>query len=125
MTTKLHLLNRLGQSIWYDNIRRSLIDSGELQDLLDAGVTGVTSNPSIFEKAIAGSADYDEAIKAMSGSSLTSEAIFETLALEDIQRTADLLRPVYDATDGVDGYVSLEVSPVLAHDSSRPSTGRM
>ena len=120
MTTKLHLLNRLGQSIWYDNIRRSLIDSGELQDLLDAGVTGVTSNPSIFEKAIAGSADYDEAIKAMSGSSLTSEAIFETLALEDIQRTADLLRPVYDATDGVDGYVSREVSPVLAHDTAGP-----
>ena len=118
MTTKLHLLNRQGQSIWYDNIRRALIDSGELQDLLDAGVTGVTSNPSIFEKAIAGSADYDEAIKALSDPSLTSEAIFETLALEDIQRTADLLRPVYDATDGIDGYVSLEVSPVLAHDTA-------
>ena len=94
MTTKLHLLNRLGQSIWYDNIRRSLIDSGELQDLLDAGVTGVTSNPSIFEKAIAGSADYDEAIKAMSGSSLTSEAIFETLALEDIQAVLQRLDTV-------------------------------
>jgi len=116
--TKLHDLTQLGQSIWYDNIRRALINSGELQALLDDGVMGVTSNPSIFEKAIAGSADYDEAIKALAGSAQSDEQIYESLALEDIRRTADLLRPIYEATNGVDGYVSLEVSPMLAHDTT-------
>lgn len=115
--TKIHELTNFGQSIWYDNIRRALIDSGELQTLLDDGVMGVTSNPSIFEKAIAGSADYDNAIRAIAASDKTAEQIYESLALEDIQRTADLLRPIYDETDGVDGYVSLEVSPTLAHDT--------
>lgn len=116
--TKLHELTQLGQSIWYDNIRRALLDSGELQALLDDGVMGVTSNPSIFEKAIAGSADYDDAIKVLASSTQTDEQIYESLALEDIQRTADLLRPIYDATNGVDGYISLEVSPTLAHDTA-------
>jgi transaldolase len=116
--TKLNELNRLGQSIWYDKIRRALIDSGELSTLINSGVTGVTSNPSIFEKAIAGSADYDEAIAAMADSDLPAEAIYETLALTDIRRTADLLRPIYNRTNGVDGYVSLEVSPSLANDSA-------
>lgn len=115
--TKLHELSNFRHSIWYDNIRRALIDSGELQALLDDGVMGVTSNPSIFEKAIAGSADYDDAIRALADSEQTAEQIYESLALEDIQRTADLLRPIYDATDGVDGYISLEVSPTLAHDT--------
>ena len=115
--TKIHELTDFGQSIWYDNIRRALLDSGELQALLDDGVMGVTSNPSIFEKAIAGSADYDDAIRALAGTDKTTEQIYESLALEDIQRTADLLRPIYDKTDGVDGYVSLEVSPTLAHDT--------
>jgi len=115
--TKIHQLTNLGQSIWYDNIRRALIDSGELQTLLDNGVMGVTSNPSIFEKAIAGSTDYDDAIQALTSAGKTAEEIFEALALEDIQRTADLLRPIYDQTDGVDGYISLEVSPTLAHDT--------
>ena len=116
--TKLHDLTQLGQSIWYDNIRRALINSGELQALLDDGVMGVTSNPSIFEKAIAGSADYDEAIKALAGSAQSDEQIYESLALEDIRHTADLLRPIYEATNEVDGYVSLEVSPMLAHDTT-------
>ncbi len=115
--TKLKELNRLGQSIWYDNIRRALIDSGELGALIDRGVTGVTSNPSIFEKAIAGSADYDAAIAGMADSDQSAEAIYEALALEDIRQTADLLRPTYDQTQAVDGYVSLEVSPTLAHDT--------
>jgi transaldolase/glucose-6-phosphate isomerase len=122
MTVNLHALARLGHSIWYDNIRRALIESGELQDLLAAGVTGVTSNPSIFEKAIAGSADYDTAIMALAGSAQTSEAIYETLALEDIRRTADLLAPIYQSTAGVDGYVSLEVSPTLAHQTAETIT---
>ncbi len=116
--TKLHELTRLGQSIWYDNIRRALIDSGELQALLDAGVMGVTSNPSIFEKAIAGSADYDDAIQKLAAAGQSDEEIYEALAIEDIQRTADLLRPIHDRTNGIDGYVSLEVSPTLAHDTA-------
>lgn len=115
--TKLHELTNHGQSIWYDNIRRALIDSGELQELLDAGVMGVTSNPSIFEQAIVGSADYDDAIQALSADGKSAEEIYEALAIEDIQRTADLLRPIFDKTNGVDGYVSLEVSPTLAHDT--------
>jgi len=116
--TKIHELFHLGQSIWYDNIRRALLDSGELQQLLDDGVMGVTSNPSIFEKAIAGSADYDDAIKVLAASTQTDEQIYESLTLEDIRRTADLLRPIYEASSGVDGYISLEVSPTLAHDTA-------
>jgi transaldolase len=116
--TKSHDLAQLGQSVWYDNIRRAIIDSGELQQLLDDGVLGITSNPSIFEKAIAGSADYDEAIQELVAQGKSTEVIYETLALEDIGRAADMLRSVYDATDGVDGYVSLEVSPTLAHDTA-------
>jgi transaldolase/glucose-6-phosphate isomerase len=115
--TKLHELAELGQSAWYDNIRRALLDSGELQSLVEAGVTGVTSNPSIFEKAIAGSADYDVALGHLVTEGKSEEEIYEALALEDIRRTADLLRPVYDRTDGADGYISLEVSPTLAHDT--------
>ncbi|MGQ9491875.1 MAG: transaldolase, partial [Anaerolineae bacterium] len=94
-----------------------LMDSGELRALIDAGVMGVTSNPSIFEKAIVGSADYDNAIKALAANGKSIEKIYEALAIEDIQRTADLLRPIYDGTNGVDGYVSPEVSPTLAHDT--------
>jgi len=117
--TKLHELQNLGQSIWYDNIRRALLDGGDLQAFVDAGVTGVTSNPSIFEKAIAGSSDYDQALKTLVTQASSAEKLYEALAFEDIQRTADILRPVYDATGGADGYVSLEVSPTLAHDTQR------
>ncbi len=84
--TKLHELTGLGQSIWYDNIRRALIDNGELQALMDSGVTGVTSNPSIFEKAIAGSTDDDKAIRKLATEDLSAETIYETLALEDLRR---------------------------------------
>ena len=115
----LNDLVQLGQSIWYDNISRSLINSGNLQALLDDGVRGVTSNPSIFEKAIAGSADYDGAIQALADTDLNAGQIYEVLALADIRRAADLLRPIYEKTDGVDGYVSLEVNPALAHDTAR------
>jgi len=117
MTTKLQQLAALGQSIWYDNIRRALLDHGDLQALVEAGVTGVTSNPSIFEKAIAGSADYDEAMAELVTEGRSEIEVFEALAIEDIRRAADLLRPVYKETGGVDGYVSLEVSPTLAHDT--------
>jgi len=100
-----------------DFIRRSFITSGDLQRLVDQGLRGVTSNPSIFEKAIAGSADYDEKLAALVEEDQTTAEIYEALVLEDIQQAADILRPVYDATKGADGYVSLEVSPTLAHDT--------
>jgi transaldolase len=116
--TKLHELAGMGQSIWYDNIRRALLDSGEMQSLIDQGVTGVTSNPSIFEKAIAGSTDYDEALSRLVEEGKSVEEIYESLAIEDIQRTADLLRPIYERTEGLNGYISLEVSPTLAHDTT-------
>jgi transaldolase/glucose-6-phosphate isomerase len=115
--TKLHELAGLGQSIWYDNIRRGLLDSGGLQALVEAGVRGVTSNPSIFEKAIAGSADYDEVLGELVPQGKSVEEIYEALVLDDIRRAADVLRLVYDESGGADGYVSLEVSPTLAHDT--------
>lgn len=117
--TKLHDLFRLGQSIWYDNLSRDLLESGEMQALIAAGIVGVTSNPSIFKKAIADSHFYDADIRRLAGQAepTTALAIYEALALEDIARTADLFWPVYQATDGLDGYVSLEVNPALAHDT--------
>jgi transaldolase/glucose-6-phosphate isomerase len=113
-------LQKLGQSIWYDNIRRGLLTSGELKGMINAGeIVGVTSNPAIFEKAIAGSTDYDEAMVARlkEDPHAGPETLYEKLVIEDIQTTADLLAPVYERTDGVDGYASVEVSPRLAHDT--------
>ena len=115
-------LGEQGQSIWLDYIRRNLIRSGELKRMVDEdGIRGVTSNPTIFEKAIAGSTDYDEALGEMLARDGNAEVekLYEPLAIEDIQMAADVLRPVYDATNGEDGYVSLEVSPHLAHDTQR------
>ena len=117
MKGSLQDVSKLGQSVWYDNIRRGLLTSGELGRLIEMGITGLTSNPSIFEKAIAGSTDYDEALLVLSHSGKGTKEIFETLALEDIQAASDLLRPVYDRTGGADGYASLEVSPTLAHET--------
>jgi transaldolase len=114
---QLAALAALGQSIWFDNISRGLISSGGLQALVDEGVLGVTSNPTIFEKAISGSADYDAQLKSASAATQDPEALFETLAIKDIQDAADVLRPVYDRLEGADGYVSLEVSPRLADDT--------
>lgn len=110
---------RVGQSIWFDHIRRAMFASGELGALIDQqGVTGVTSNPSIFEKAIAGSTDYDRAIRQLLARGVAdAQAIYEHLAIEDIRSAADLLRRVYEQTEGRDGYVSLEVSPYLAHNA--------
>ena len=117
MTNPLQGLQALGQSVWFDNIRRGFIRSGELQRLVDLGVSGLTSNPSIFEKAITGSSDYDEALLdlALAGNSATE--IFESLAIEDIRDASDLLRPVYERTAGADGFASIEVSPHLANDT--------
>ena len=119
---RLKELTQQGQSIWLDYIRRNLIRSGELKKLVEEdGVRGVTSNPTIFEKAIAGSTDYDEALRAMLAENPDVEVgkLYEPLAIEDIQSAADELRPVYDASNGDDGYVSLEVSPHLAHDTEK------
>ena len=108
-------LRAYGQSPWYDYIRRGLITSGELQDLIDHdGLMGVTSNPSIFEKAIAGSTDYDVALKEVASEVTSVKEIYETLAIKDIQDAADVMSPVYQSSETRDGYVSLEVSPDLA-----------
>jgi transaldolase/glucose-6-phosphate isomerase len=108
---------RFGQSIWYDYLRRSLITSGELKRLIDEGLRGVTSNPSIFEKAIVGSTDYDESLRKLITAGKSGEEIYETLMLEDIASAADLLLPVYWSMDRADGYVSIEVSAFLANDT--------
>jgi len=116
----LKTLHKYGQSIWLDYIRRSLITSGELKRLVqEDGLRGVTSNPTIFEKAIAGSTDYDEDLRALLAENPQAAApvLYELLALEDIRMAADILRPVYDETNGADGFISVEVSPHLAHDT--------
>jgi transaldolase len=111
-------LEALGQSIWLDFIRRGMITSGELQQLIDAdGLSGVTANPSIFEKAIDGSHDYDQAIHALGLAGKRPVQMYETIAVEDVGHAADLFRPVFERTGGRDGFVSLEVSPRLAHDT--------
>jgi transaldolase len=113
-------LSGQGQSIWLDYIRRNLIRTGELKRLVEEdGIRGVTSNPTIFEKAIAGSTDYDDALRALHGKNPKADArnLYEGLAIEDIQMAADVLRPVYDETGGADGYVSFEVSPHLANET--------
>lgn len=113
------LLHNLGQSLWVDNITRNLLDSGTLQRYIDElSVTGLTSNPTIFDHAIKKSADYDETIRENASKGKSGEALFFDLALEDITRAAKLFRPVYDRTAGVDGCVSLEVSPLLAYDTA-------
>ena len=117
MSNSIQDVRAIGQSVWYDNIRRGLIESGELQRLIDLGVTGLTSNPTIFQKAIAESSDYDEALETLAAGGSSVEEIYESLTVEDIRAAADLLRPVYDETDAADGYASLEVSPHLANDT--------
>src|SRR6202045_3808202 len=116
-TQKLH---DAGQSIWLDNITRALLNTGGLKRYIDElSVTGLTSNPSIFDLAIKSSHDYDAEIREKSAAHKEGEALFFELALEDLTRAADLFRPIYDRTNGVDGWVSLEVSPLLAYDTAR------
>jgi transaldolase len=113
------ILHDRGQSLWLDNITRGMLDSGRIRQYIDGySVTGLTSNPSIFDKAI-GSGDYDEAIKEKLSAGLEGERLFFDLAVEDLQRAADLFLPIHERTDGVDGWVSLEVSPLLAHETAR------
>lgn len=113
-------LQAFGQSIWLDFLRRGMVSSGEIKKLIDEdGLRGITSNPSIFEKAIGGSHDYDESIRALALSGKSVDEIYRVLTVDDVQRAADLLRPVYDRSGGRDGFVSLEVSPHLARDTER------
>jgi transaldolase len=113
------LLNRLGQSLWLDNITRDLLDQGTLKRYIDElSVTGLTSNPTIFEQAIKNSTAYDRDIRIKLKEGKSEEQIFFELALADLIRAADLFRPIYDQTNGVDGWVSLEVSPLLARDTA-------
>src|SRR2546422_10607691 len=113
-----NILHDLGQSLWLDNITRDLLDSGTLKRYIDElSVTGLTSNPTIFDQAIKHSTAYDTAIRQKLTEGTSGEALFFELALEDLTHAADLFRPTYDRTDGVDGWVSLEVSPLLAYDT--------
>ena len=119
MTARAHQLLDLGQSVWLDFIRRGhLLDGGFDRDVREAGVVGVTSNPTIFQQAIAGSRDYDTALAQGIAQGLEGEALFESLAIEDIRMACDRLLPLYESTGGRDGRVSLEVSPTLARDSA-------
>ncbi|MEO6974165.1 MAG: transaldolase [Rhodoferax sp.] len=112
-------LHELGQSLWLDNITRGLLESGTLQRYMrEFAITGLTSNPTIFDHAIAGSNSYDGAIRDKAAAGKSGEALFFDLALEDLTQAADLFRPVHQATAGVDGWVSLEVSPLLANDAA-------
>src|SRR5262244_916746 len=118
-TNPLKNLADFGQSVWLDHIRRSLITSGELRRLIvEDGLRGVTSNPSIFEKAIVGSTDYESVIQSKESATLDGKGLYEKIAVKDVQDAADILRPVYDESKRQDGYVSLEVSPLLANDTA-------
>jgi len=118
MTNPLLLLKTYGQSVWYDNIDRAQLASGQFKRLLDEdGVVGVTANPTIFQKSISHGNAYDEQMTQLVKEGKSTSEIYETMVIQDIRTVADILRPIYDSTDRVDGYVSLEVSPDLAHDT--------
>ena len=120
MPKATQLLHDRGQSLWLDNITRDLLDSGTLARYInELSVTGLTSNPTIFDHAIKNSQSYDAAISRLVKQGLSTEELFFNLALDDLTRAADLFRPVYDRTGGVDGFVSLEVSPLLAYDTDK------
>lgn len=115
----LNILETFGQSVWLDFLSRKALENGDIQRLIEQdGVSGLTSNPSIFEKAIADSKDYDSAIQALAQQGKSVEEIYQALTVEDIQKAADLFRPIFDHLKGGDGFVSLEVSPKLAHDTA-------
>ena len=118
MGKQLHQLLEAGQSIWLDNIRRGMFASGELHRLIEGGLRGMTSNPTIFEKAIGSGSDYDEQLRSLIGKERDPNKLFEALAIDDIRHATDEFRPLYDSSGGRDGFVSLEVSPLLAHDTA-------
>src|ERR1700730_10639781 len=115
VTKRLH---DLGQSLWLDHMTREILDKGTLRRYIDSlSVTGLTSNPTIFDEAIGNTSAYDSGIRQKAQAGLTGEEIFVELALEDLRRAADLFRPEFDRTQGIDGWVSMEVSPLLANDT--------
>src|SRR5213596_565631 len=119
MMKATQLLHNLGQSLWLDNITRDLLNSGTLKRYIDElSVTGLTSNPTIFDHAIKNSTAYDASISRKAEQCSSAEELFAELALEDLSRAGELFRPIHDRTNGVDGWVSLEVSPLLAHDTA-------
>jgi transaldolase / glucose-6-phosphate isomerase len=118
MKNTIQQLLDAGQSVWLDNLRRSMFASGELQRLIDQGLRGMTSNPTIFEKAIGAGNDYDEQLAKLIGTERSADALFWDVAIQDIQSACDAFRPVYDSSGGNDGFVSLEVSPLLANDTA-------
>src|SRR5947209_8040101 len=117
MSNQLSQLLAAGQSVWLDNLRRGMFASGELQGLIDKGLRGMTSNPTIFEKAIGSGNDYDEQLRGLIGKESDATALFWDLAVQDIQSACDLFAPVFEKSGGDDGFVSLEVSPLLARDT--------
>lgn len=114
--TKIQELNQYGQSVWLDFVQRSLIRSGDLQDFVELGASGITSNPALFEKAISKSSDYDDQMLRLAEEGKTPAEIYEALTVEDARLADDVLRPIFDRTNGMDGFFSLEVEPHLAHD---------
>lgn len=118
MADKIKQLKDIGQSIWYDNIERKLLNDGTLKGMVDRGeISGITSNPSIFNKAISQSSDYDQEIEELTSKGLDREEVYVALAVRDLQQAADLFLPLYEKSGGKDGFVSLEVSPYLAHET--------
>src|SRR5947207_12444965 len=118
MANPLAELAKVGQSVWYDQMERRLVTSGELQRMIDEDdLRGLTSNPTIFEKAISGSNDYDAQLRGLAAQNKSKEEIYDELTIEDIGNAADVFRPVYDKYKGGDGFCSLEVSPMLARDT--------
>ena len=123
MTINMQDLDKIGQSIWYDNIERKLLNDGTLDGMVQRGeIRGITSNPSIFNKAISQSGEYDQEIESLTEQEYSREEVYENLAVRDIQQAADLFLPLYKKTKGFDGYVSLEVNPYLAHDTEKTVT---
>ena len=115
---RLQKLTEQGVSVWLDQIRRGMIESGELQRLVDEdSLRGVTSNPAIFEKAILGSTDYDDQLRSLAAEGKGPREIYEAIAIQDVQMACDVMRPVWDANDRDDGFVSIEVMPDIAHDT--------
>jgi transaldolase len=113
--TIIQQLNDYGQSVWLDYISRSLLDTGKLDQLIEQGVSGMTSNPTIFDKAVSKSEDYDATILHLKAANKTTFEIYDDITVKDIQDAADRFMPTYEATGGLDGYVSLEINPKLAH----------
>ncbi|MBA2748115.1 MAG: transaldolase [Tatlockia sp.] len=117
-TNRLLEIKQFGQSIWMDNLTRDIVKSGELKDMVEnKGICGITSNPAIFEKAITGNVIYDADIEAGINAKLPTYKIYESLIFDDIRNACDILRPIYDSSEGLDGYVSIEVPPTIAHDT--------